>query len=68
MGGGYMVRIVAFTGNAGAGKSTAMNIVRSNIRTGGELKRFAEPLYKLQNHIYYLVELNKNKNKDSKNK
>jgi energy-coupling factor transporter ATP-binding protein EcfA2 len=50
--------IIGLTGKMGSGKSTALEILKklSNNPKGVELVKFAQPLYDIQEYVYYRIE------------
>jgi len=52
-----MIRILAFTGKMGSGKSTAVEYLKTAINRKVVLVKFAEPLYLIQDFVYRTCDL-----------
>lgn len=46
------MRLIAFTGSMGTGKSTAVHLLEDTLREGVVLVKFASHLYEIQEYIY----------------
>ena len=61
-----MIRVLAFTGKMGSGKSTAVEYLKTSLLREVVLVKFAEPLYRIQDYVYETCYFPKPGTKDRK--